>query len=104
MLAGLAILSVQITEASIRDVVREQGNYVVVFGDKSVPFGKEQEKMIEKAEAEYKGRFKFYQVDKSDKDAEGIYQVMNFTEYPAIAAVVPVEGGPQWLLKLTSYD
>lgn len=104
MLASLAILSVQIAEASIRDVVREQGNYVVVFGDKSTPFKKEQEKMIEKAEAEYKGRFTFYQVDKSDKDAEGIYQAMNFTEYPAIAAVVPAEGGPQWLLKLTSYD
>ena len=66
MLASLAILSVQIAEASIRDVVREQGNYVVVFGDKSTPFKKEQEKMIEKAEAEFKGRFTFYQVDKSD--------------------------------------
>ena len=94
MLAGLAILSVQIAEVSIKDVVREEGNYVVVFGDKSTPFSKEQEKMIEKAETEYKGRFKFYLVDKSDKDAEGIYQVMNFTEYPAIAAVIPVEGGP----------
>ena len=29
---------------------------------------------------------------------------MNFTTYPAIAAVVPEEGGPQWLLELTSYE